>query len=221
MTVDGPYRAEQCHDRAGAMAQRAPTLRAAYERFALPPSATPEDVQLAFRRLSKHVHPDAGGTPDEFDELRRQREQLLRAAGDRRYREGVLRSEQRPPSSPCDEVAIRATRPFVPGMYPALVIATITGLAGLATADRARIYSGLLAAVVVWLVITTLLMLRLWHRRNLRSANYLTAEQVVAMRDKRPATTPPARSRPSPRRPRASSRISLRNVHVPRRGHSQ
>jgi len=203
------------------MAQKPETLRATYRRFGLSPRATPEDVHLAYRRLSKHVHPDAGGSPAEFDDLRRQRDVLLRAAGDPHYRDAVLLGEQSSTAPTRHEPLPRRTRPYIPGVYPALAVAAITGLTGLATADAGRIYGGLAAAFGVWLVITSLLVLRVWHRRNLRSPNYLTAEEVVAMRDKRRATRPPVRSRPFPRRPRASIRISPRNVHGPRRGHSQ
>lgn len=204
------------------MASRTPTLRSTYKRFDLPLSATPEQVHAAYRRLSKQLHPDTGGSTSEFDVLLRQRDILLKTAADRRYRDAILRAERRPfEPFPTQSARTQALRPFTPGVYPALAIAAVSGLAGLATANRNLIVRGLWVALGVWLVVTAVLTLRALHRRNLESPNYLSAEEVVAMRDNRAATEPPARSRRSPRLLRVSSRISLRNALAPRRGHSQ
>lgn len=43
----------------------------AFEKLGLPTTATPDEVKAKWRRLCKIHHPDRGGNPVEFDELRR------------------------------------------------------------------------------------------------------------------------------------------------------
>ncbi len=43
----------------------------AFEKLGLPDTATPEEVKAKWRQLCMIHHPDRGGNPCEFDELRR------------------------------------------------------------------------------------------------------------------------------------------------------
>ena len=56
-------------------------FQAAVTAFELQVGFTREDVEIAFRRLARKTHPDAGGTPEAFQNLVSQRDLLLNQAG--------------------------------------------------------------------------------------------------------------------------------------------
>jgi len=203
------------------MAQHPPSLPDLYDRFGIAINATPEEVAASFRRLSKQVHPDTGGSPEAFARLQRERDILLRYARDPARRSAALAGPAATPTIERTEAEAPTSTPiWTPGLYPALAIASIYGLWGLVQLDRDRIVAGALAGIAVWLVITAILALRAVHVANVTSSrNYLTAEEVVRMGERHDELkAQPVRSRPFPRRPRVSIRRSPRNVPDPHRG---
>jgi hypothetical protein len=52
-------------------------LQTAAKAFGLPPAFTRADVETAFRRLARKMHPDAGGSHNGFQNLVSQRDLLL------------------------------------------------------------------------------------------------------------------------------------------------
>ena len=48
----------------------------AFEKLGLPTTATPDEVKAKWRQLCMIHHPDRGGNPVEFDELRRAYKQV-------------------------------------------------------------------------------------------------------------------------------------------------
>lgn len=59
-------------------------LQRAAIAFGLRPGFTRADVEAAFRRLAPKMHPDAGGTDEDFQNLLSQRDLLLREAANGR-----------------------------------------------------------------------------------------------------------------------------------------
>lgn len=49
-----------------------------YDTLNLAPSATPEEIKLAYKRLVMRLHPDRGGDPAEFQKVQRAYERLLK-----------------------------------------------------------------------------------------------------------------------------------------------
>jgi hypothetical protein len=63
------------------VAQHARRSLACFERLNLSFPCTPSEVKAAYRRLVKGIHPDQGGSHDEFLALREAYEQALRLCG--------------------------------------------------------------------------------------------------------------------------------------------
>lgn len=160
-------------------------LRRHWETLDLGDSATPADVNSAFRRLSKAAHPDAhGGSREGFDRLQEARRALLQVLGSTGQPRVYLRSMAAPGSPgggarrPVSEQPV-----WLPGAFAALTVGSITGIVGVIQLDRRIILVGLLAATAVGVVSTVVLWLLKVHRANTAPDRiYRSADSVVKAR---------------------------------------
>lgn len=65
-----------------------------YGILGVPRDATPATIRRAYRRLTRKLHPDAGGTPEELHDVQAAYETLCDAERRRRYDESLLRKER-------------------------------------------------------------------------------------------------------------------------------
>lgn len=56
-----------------------------YDLLQVAPTATPEEIRVAYRRLSRTLHPDAGGSAEAFRDLTQARDVLLDPVRRQRY----------------------------------------------------------------------------------------------------------------------------------------
>jgi hypothetical protein len=151
---------------------RNPALREHYRRFGLRPSASVDQINASFRKLSKDAHPDTGGSVAEFEALQDSRRLLLAAANVQLD----LETSQRVASPPGPA--------WAPGAFLGLAFAVGVGVTGLVTADRSLILLGLGGAVALWAVVTSVIGLARAHRRNTRThVVYPSAEDVIELRE--------------------------------------
>jgi hypothetical protein len=122
------------------------------------PAATAEDVHGAFRRLSRLVHPDLGGTDELFRVVAAARDELLAPVGTRRRRR---RSEWERPAPPPPRAPYRAPPPEERHVVPPwravrdlLGSGAVLAMAALvlyAAFTVGRVLGGILVvAIVVW-----------------------------------------------------------------------
>lgn len=78
------HEVEDRHKRLADMQAEKDTLRGAdyYEYFGLSEASTEKDIDRAYRKASKELHPDKGGDEEEFQEMRRRYEQLKQNRGE-------------------------------------------------------------------------------------------------------------------------------------------
>lgn len=57
-------------------------MNKAFTKLGLPDTATPDEVKVRWRELCMVHHPDRGGNPVEFDEIRRAYKQAFTEAGE-------------------------------------------------------------------------------------------------------------------------------------------
>ena len=116
-------------------------------------NASVDDINAAFRRLSKDAHPDAGGSLDRFTELQIARSALLDA--------------NEAESEPLVYVGTDGARPGVPSHSPvsveplwlkgamaALIVGAGSAIAGIALVNQQILLIGVLTAVIVAIVVT-------------------------------------------------------------------
>lgn len=149
------------------------SLRDQYRRFGLRPNASVEQINAAFRKLSKDAHPDAGGSVAEFESLQKTRKLLLAAAEitiDLRAEQAAEAKEPRPI--------------WLPGAFVGLPLGVAVGLTGVVTLNRTLALIGLLAGLGTWLVITVAVAVHRVHSRNTADAAiYRSAEAVIELRE--------------------------------------
>jgi len=86
------HEVEDRHKRLADMQAEKDTLRGAdyYEYFGLSEASTEKDIDRAYRKASKELHPDKGGDEEEFQEMRRRYEQLKQNRGEGPKKEVVV-----------------------------------------------------------------------------------------------------------------------------------
>jgi len=149
------------------------SLRDQYRRFGLRPNASVDQINAAFRTLSKDAHPDAGGSVAEFESLQKTRKLLLAAAEitiDLREEQAAEERDPRPV--------------WLPGAFVGLPLGVAVGLTGLLTLNRPLAILGLVAGAAACIVITAAIAVHRVHRRNTADAAiYRSAEAVIELRE--------------------------------------
>ncbi len=175
------------------MSGQTTTLSREYQRFELHPGASEEEINASFRRLSKRVHPDVGGSPELFDELRASRERLLRAARGEALEPPPVPEPVRRPQPPernglADLLAVfDGSQPvWVLGTIVALPVVILGGLAAVIRLDRSLIAGSLVAGLAVFVLVCVAVGVGRQHKVNTRpEVIYRSAEEVVRLRAQR------------------------------------
>jgi len=116
-------------------------------------NASVDDINAAFRRLSKDAHPDAGGSLDQFTELQIARNALLDANGtDSEPHVYVGTDGARPGVS--SSSAVSRDPLWLKGAMAALIIGAASTIAGIALVDQQILAVGVVTAIIVGLVVT-------------------------------------------------------------------
>ena len=115
--------------------------------------ASVDDINAAFRRLSKDAPPDAGGSLDRFTELQIARRALLDANETESQPHVYLGTDGARPGASSSS-AVSREPVWLKGAMAALIIGAGSAIVGIALVNQQVLAIGVLTAVVVGFVVT-------------------------------------------------------------------